>query len=150
MRMAILALMGASVFGSGARATETDGLLGTWLTENGDSKIRISACGRSYCGTVVWAKSNILDSHNPDPSLRKRSVVGMPLTRDMRPSGAGSWAGSIYNPENGKTYEITMLSKGSDKLEVEGCVLGVLCGSDLWSRLLEETANADSAARPSH
>ncbi len=145
MRWTILAMVGLSSMAPAAWAGDRDGLVGTWLTENGDSRIRISPCGASFCGTVVWAKTNILDLHNPDASLRRRTVVGMPLTRDMKADGPGSWTGSIYNPENGKTYDITMRALGAEKLEVEGCVLGVLCGSDTWSRQLEETA---SAVRP--
>lgn len=142
MRSAILAGATASVLLAGAAAAEGNRITGVWLTENGDSKIRISPCGKAYCGTVVWAKANSLDENNPDPSLRKRSVVGMPLTKDMRPAG-DRYAGSIYNPENGKTYTVTMQVKGSSKLEVEGCVLGFLCGGESWSRLPDETASAE-------
>jgi uncharacterized protein (DUF2147 family) len=49
----------------------------------------------------------------------------------------------MYNPENGKTYSVTMQVQGSSKLEVEGCVLGILCGGESWSRLADETASAE-------
>ena len=149
MRGAVMALAVASLIGGGA-AADPGALAGLWLTENGDSKIRISPCGKTFCGTVVWAKTNGLDEHNPDPALRKRSIIGMPLTRDMKPDRDGGWSGSIYNPQNGKTYAVTMQVKGGKELEVEGCVLGVLCGSDTWSRLPEETASAapGATARP--
>ena len=62
------------------------------------------------------------------------------------PAGDHGYAGSIYNPENGKIYSITMQAKGSNKLEVEGCVLAVLCGSESWSRQREETAFARPAS----
>jgi len=29
---------------------------GLWLTEAGDAKIRVSQCGDSICGTIVWLK----------------------------------------------------------------------------------------------
>jgi uncharacterized protein (DUF2147 family) len=74
--------------------------------------------------------------------MRGRSIVGMPLTKDMRPAG-DRYAGSMYNPENGKTYSVTMQVQGSSKLEVEGCVLGILCGGESWSRLADETASAE-------
>jgi uncharacterized protein (DUF2147 family) len=141
MRKTLVAAAAACVIGGAAQAGDSGGLVGTWLTENGDSKIRISACGSVYCGTVVWAKSNDLDRNNPDPKLRKRAIVGMPLTKDMRPDGSDRWAGSIYNPQNGKTYEISMQMKGRDAIEVEGCVLGILCGSEAWARQNQETAS---------
>ncbi|MDB5560246.1 MAG: hypothetical protein JWQ36_3180 [Enterovirga sp.] len=142
MRVAVLAGATASLLFAGAAAAEGGRITGVWLTENGDSKIRISPCGKAYCGTVVWAKTNGLDQNNPDPALRKRAIVGMPLTRDMRPAGS-RFAGSMYNPENGKTYSVTMQVSGSSKLEVEGCVLGFLCGGESWSRLPDETASVE-------
>ncbi|NNM73324.1 DUF2147 domain-containing protein [Enterovirga aerilata] len=132
----------ASLLIAGAASAESGRITGVWLTENGDSKIRISPCGKGYCGTVVWAKTQGVDENNPDPSLRKRPIVGMPLTRDMRPAG-DRYAGSIYNPDNGKTYSVTMQVRGTSKLEVEGCVLGFLCGGESWSRLPDETASAE-------
>lgn len=147
MRVSVLAALAASVLPWGVAAAESSSLVGVWMTENADSKIRLSPCGRALCGTVVWAKTDSLDPHNPDPTLRRRSVVGMPLTTNMKPSRDGGWAGNIYNPQDGKTYVITMQSRGADKLEVEGCVLGVLCGSETWSRQPEETASAAPAAR---
>ena len=143
MRVALMAGAASSLLLVGAASAETGRIAGVWLTENGDSKIRMSPCGKTYCGTVVWAKTNSLDEQNPDPALRKRSIVGMPLTKDMRATGDRGYAGSIYNPDNGKTYSVTMQVKGSDKLEVEGCVLGFLCGGESWSRLPDETASAE-------
>ena len=143
MRVALMAGAASSLLLVGAASAETGRIAGVWLTENGDSKIRMSPCGKSYCGIVVWAKTNSLDEQNPDPALRKRSIVGMPLTKDMRATGDRGYAGSIYNPDNGKTYSVTMQVKGSSKLEVEGCVLGFLCGGESWSRLPDETASAE-------
>jgi uncharacterized protein (DUF2147 family) len=129
---------------SGALAAEAD-LVGTWTTDGGDSRIRVVPCGTAYCGTIVWAKTNDVDRHNPDASLRKRPVVGITLTKNMKADGSGSLAGSMYNPENGKTYEVTMRSQGRDGLEVGGCVLGFLCGSETWTRHHQETASAAPA-----
>jgi uncharacterized protein (DUF2147 family) len=142
MRVALFAGAALSVLIAGAAAAEGGRITGVWLTENGDSKIRISPCGKTYCGTVVWAKTNGVDDKNPNPAMRGRSIVGLPLTKDMRPAG-DRYAGSMYNPENGKTYSVTMQVQGSSKLEVEGCVLGFLCGGESWSRLAEETASAE-------
>ena len=142
MRVAPVVALAASLLLPALAHAGPDALVGTWMTDEGESKIRIAPCGKVFCGTIVWAKTNGLDTHNPDPNERKRSIIGLTLTKDMRPAKAGLWEGSIYNPENGKTYAVTMQTKGADKLEVEGCVLGVLCGSDTWARQNEETASA--------
>ncbi len=30
---------------------------GTWMRENGESRVRFSKCGDTLCGTVVWLKN---------------------------------------------------------------------------------------------
>src|SRR5829696_3283620 len=43
---------------------------GTYLSETGDTRVRIARCGGSYCGTIVAVKGDARDSNNPDPGLR--------------------------------------------------------------------------------
>lgn len=126
---------------AGHAAGAADGPTGIWLTEERTSKIRIAPCGKATCATVLWAKGGGVDDQNPDPSLRNRPVVGLALSRDIRPDGKGAWLASMYNPENGKTYKTTLKPKGRE-LEVGGCVLGgLLCGSETWQRAGETTGS---------
>lgn len=134
--------------GLGAPALALPGApYGIWLTAEGDSRIRISPCGKALCATIVWTKQAGTDGQNPNTALRKRPLVGVELSKDMIADGQGGWSGSIYNPENGKTYAGSMKVRGEGKLEVGGCVLGVLCGSETWSRMPDDTASVTPAAR---
>ena len=98
---------------------------GTWLTQGGDSKVRIVPCGGGFCGTIVWLNEDRKDSNNPDPSLRGRSLVGVQLIFNMKGSG-DSYSGKLYNPRDGKTYSGKLKTIGADKLQLSGCVLGGL------------------------
>ncbi|TDR94139.1 DUF2147 domain-containing protein [Enterovirga rhinocerotis] len=119
---------------AGTAASAADGPSGVWMTEERDSKIRIASCGRALCATILWAKGGGVDDQNPDPKLRQRAIVGLDLSRDIRPDGKGGWQASMYNPENGRTYRTTLTPKGGE-LEVGGCVLGgLICGSETWRR----------------
>lgn len=140
MRRLVAALViPAGLLGPVAMAAESPA--GIWLTEERSSKIKIAACGKALCATILWAKSAGTDNQNPDPNLRGRSVVGLNLSRDIRPDGRGGWQGSMYNPENGKTYKTTLTPKGRE-LEIGGCVLGgLLCGSETWERAGEATGS---------
>ena len=70
-----------------------------------------------------------IDSHNPDPALRTRSLVGADFILKFEFLD-GKWKnGRIYNPENGKDYEAD--------LELDGEVLKVR--GWLWFRLLGRT-----------
>jgi uncharacterized protein (DUF2147 family) len=114
---------------------------GIWLTQAGDAKVRVSKCGGGICGVVVWLRTPIdpatakpaVDDKNPNPSLAKRPMIGLPLFSGMQPSGANRWSGQIYNADDGNSYASNVSVSGPDSLRVEGCV-GGLCGGETWSR----------------
>ena len=98
---------------------------GTWLRENGASRVRVAKCGEALCGTVVWLK---------DPATSK-SKVGQRVFYDMKPNGTNAWAGKAFNPEDGKTYSGKMSVSGN-ALTTAGCVAGgLICRSVSWSRV---------------
>ena len=139
-RFSVVAAMGLAGVSSTALAAP-DSPVGIWMTGEKDSRIRVSPCGKALCASVVWTRESGTDSNNPNPALRERNIVGIELTRDMKPDNGGGWAGSMYNPEDGKTYRATMRRKGERQLEVGGCVLGgLICGSETWQRQGEDTA----------
>jgi len=103
--------------------------------------VRVSKCGGGICGVVVWLKDPInpatgkphLDDKNPNPSLARRPMIGLPLFAGMQPSGPNRWSGQIYNADDGNSYASNISVSGPDTLRVEGCV-GMLCGSETWTR----------------
>lgn len=114
-------LAGALALSGMASAQE---VLGTWLRENSESRVRFARCGEAICGTVVWLR-------NPAES---KSSVGQLVFYDMKPNGANSWAGQAFNPEDGKTYSGKMILSGN-ALTTAGCIAGGwICRSVSWSR----------------
>jgi uncharacterized protein (DUF2147 family) len=114
---------------------------GIWLTQAGDAKVRVNRCGGGICGVVVWLKDPInpatgkpqVDDKNPNPSLARRPMIGLPLFSGMRASAPNRWSGQIYNADDGNSYASDVSVSGPDTLKVEGCV-GVLCGGETWTR----------------
>jgi uncharacterized protein (DUF2147 family) len=138
-RFAALILILAALFGTtSAQAQSADG---TWLTQAGDARVKISKCGAGLCGHVVWLREPYdtatgqpaTDSKNPNPALAKRSMIGLPLFSGMQPSGPNKWSGQIYNADDGSTYASSVSVTNADSLRVEGCV-GALCGGETWTR----------------
>ena len=119
------ALCGAGVlFLSAALPAQAQDAKGVWLRDNGKSRVRISDCGGALCGTISWLSD-----------ASGLSKVGQRVFYNMKPSGAGKWSGSAFNPEDGKTYSGTMSLSGST-LTTSGCVLGgLICRSVSWSRV---------------
>ena len=122
---------------TGAVAAESP--VGTWRVEDGKALIRIVDCGGKYWGVVAWEKTPGVDRKNPTPALLSRATLGIPVLLALSPGQAGEWRGHIYNAEDGQTYDSHVKLAGGNSLRVEGCVLGIMCGGETWSRAASQT-----------
>ncbi len=115
---------------------------GTWAMKNGKVTVKVSDCGSSLCGRIVALKEPIskidgkpkIDRENPNPSLRKRPLIGLPVLVGMKAAGANTWKGAIYNPDDGNTYTGTVKLQGG-AMQVQGCVMKVLCKTNTFVRV---------------
>lgn len=138
----IFAIAAALLTAPSAQAQSGADPSGIWLTQAGDARVRVSKCGGGICGVIVGLKDPIdpntgkpqVDDKNPNPALKKRPVIGLPLFSGMQAAGPGKWSGRIYNADDGSTYASNVSIAGPDTLRVEGCV-GALCGGENWSRV---------------
>jgi uncharacterized protein (DUF2147 family) len=110
---------------------------GDWKVADGVANIRVAQCNGSMWGAVVWEKvPGGRDKNNPDVSKQNRPTLGMPILIDMKKKpGADQWEGQVYNAKDGQQYSSTIKPTGSDQLEIQGCVLGFLCGGETWTRV---------------
>jgi len=111
--------------------------VGEWLVEDGEASIRIEECGNNLCGVVSDAKNwNETDSKNPNPELRNRPIIGMPILLDMKPAKSNRWESRACNSKNGQTYTANISLNNPQSLRVEGCVFGgFVCGGQNWTRV---------------
>ena len=107
-----------------ASAAMAGGVTGEWIREDGAAKIRFSTCGGdAVCGFIASKK----DPKGP-------AKIGQEVFFDMKPNGADAWAGTAYNPEDGKRYTAKLTLSG-DHLTTAGCVFGgLICESFGWQR----------------
>jgi uncharacterized protein (DUF2147 family) len=110
---------------------------GDWRVADGVANIRVAECNGNMWGVVAWEQEpGGVDDHNPDASKRNRPTLGMPILINMKKkSGVDQWEGEVYNAKDGKTYSSTIKPIGSDRLEIQGCLLGFLCGGETWTRI---------------
>jgi uncharacterized protein (DUF2147 family) len=110
---------------------------GDWRVADGVANIRVAECNGSMWGAVAWEKEpGNRDTNNPDASKQSRPTLGMPILIDMKKKpGIDQWEGQVYNAKDGKSYSSTIKPVGSDQLEIQGCVLGFLCGGETWTRV---------------
>lgn len=115
---------------------------GTWLSQDGATKVRLSDCSGKLCGTVVWLHEPIdpatgrpkTDKLNPDPAKRARPMIGLQIVGGLAPDGQNKWSGRIYNADDGRTYQASFQVQGDTTAKVQVCVLSVLCKGHTWTR----------------
>jgi uncharacterized protein (DUF2147 family) len=119
---------------------------GVWLVEDKTAQVQIESCNGLLWGIVAWERTPGYDTDNPDPTLRGRPALGIPILLGMRPNGPPDapgivWRGQIYNAMNGRTYEASIKLTNPALLHLEGCVLGGLfCGGQDWTRVARPAA----------
>lgn len=96
---------------------------GVWLMD-ARVTVQIYSCADLLCGRILWLQSPRdpqgqwdRDKKNPDPALRRRRLCGLTILWNLHPTSPQRWrSGWFYNPENGKTYNVTALLKTADVL----------------------------------
>jgi uncharacterized protein (DUF2147 family) len=151
MKRAVLALLLTFLLlVSFALAADEERIVGLWITPENDCKIEISKSGSKYCGRIAWLKEPlypadddrgmagrpVVDRDNPNPNLRSRPLIGLQLIEGFAYIGKNVWEkGTIYNPDNGKTYRCKMILSGPNRLEVRGFIgIPLLGATSVWTR----------------
>jgi uncharacterized protein (DUF2147 family) len=117
-------------------AQSSNGVLGMWITENRLAKIEVYKQGDGLFGKIVWTKIyDIKDDKNPNAKLRDKPLLGLNILTNFKNDGNNKWSnGTIYDPENGKTYSCNIQLKDG-KLELRGYIGVSLFGrTSIWTR----------------
>lgn len=137
-------LAATTVFASGTRT-----IIGTWNTEENKAKVEIFQCGENICGKITWLKEPLyidakegtvgipkLDNNNPELALRDRPRIGLHLMNGFVQSSENTWeGGTIYDPENGKTYKCIVKMISPEQLEVCGYIgISMFGRTSIWTR----------------
>jgi uncharacterized protein (DUF2147 family) len=121
-----------------------DDILGVWQPSHGKGRVKIEKIGDKYFGKVVWLKEPLdeagqvkVDKKNPDPALQQRKRLGLRVLQDFKTNGSGYWdAGTIYDPENGKTYSCKITMKDKNTIDIRGFVgISMFGRTDTWKRM---------------
>jgi uncharacterized protein (DUF2147 family) len=122
---------------------DREGILGTWLTAGGESKVEIYRCDSvTYCGKIIWLRDPlkegkpVTDDKNPEDSLKSRPVLGLQILRGFTYAGDRLWSrGKIYDPKSGNDYSAKMTLVDEQNLDLRGYVVIPLFGrTEKWTR----------------
>ena len=122
-----------------AAAPSADTVVGTWHSQTKHGIVQIQRCGASICGTVqdgddIRANPGIKDVNNKDASQRGRALKGLTILSGFK-RGDNDWEdGSVYNPDDGRTYGGKITIVDANTLKLRGCVFVPLCKTETWTR----------------
>jgi uncharacterized protein (DUF2147 family) len=120
---------------------QSDKIEGTWFNDIKDAKIQIykSNDGKFY-GKIIWLKEPVkngkpkLDDKNRNEKLQKQPIVGLVILKGFEKDGDTYEDGTIYDPENGKTYDCKITYKGKT-LSIRGYVgISMFGRTTVWER----------------
>ena len=124
---------------------DADKILGAWQTGSGKGRILITKYGdNKFGGKIIWLREPLdakgkpkTDVKNPDESKRKRPKMGLNNLLGFTYEGNNRFEnGTIYDPENGKTYKciITLINKNT--LTIKGYSgITLISRTDTWRRV---------------
>ncbi len=112
---------------------------GVWLDDTGDGAVEIAPCGKTLCGRIVWLKKTttskgepLTDQRNERASQRNRPICGLQVIGNLARQSDGSYdAGWIYDPKQGKAFDVAVEVAKPNQLRVIGYL-----GTRLFSKTL--------------
>ena len=134
-------------FSSQLFAQDADKILGYWLTQDGDSQVKIfKAQDGKYYGDIKWLQTPNredgtpkIDDKNENEKLQNRPILGLQILKGFKyDTDDQEWVnGTIYDPKVGKTYKCYIwFEEGDDiTLHVKGYIGFSLLGREVeWKR----------------
>ena len=119
-----------------SQAATKDAVLGEWLAESKDGKVLIYKQGEKYFGKISWGRDgDKKDLNNPDTKLKTQPIIGSVILKGFDFTGKVWENGTIYDPNNGKTYSCTIKMKKPNELEIRGFIgISLLGRTTVWTR----------------
>lgn len=119
------------------------GVAGIWIDDTGKGAVEIAPCGDKLCGHIVWLKEPndrsgkpLTDGYNPEKIKRQRAICGLQVVGDVQRISGNIWdKGWIYDPKEGKSYDVEIKLRSSDRLAVTGYLgMKFLSETFIWTR----------------
>ena len=130
-RLAQLAAVASSLVWSSAAWPQTTDLV--LRNPSNSVHVRVHPCGKSRCGTVVWANAK---AKRDSARGGTKNLVGTELFRNFREVSPRVWKGKVFVPDINGVFSGTATIKDQNTLVARGCLIGnFACKSQTWTRV---------------
>ena len=125
-----------------SQTVSADAVVGTWLTASGKAKVQIYKEGGKYNGKIVWLKFPTYDDgtiktdkNNSDKAKQSVPLMGLNMLKSFVFDDDEWEDGTIYDPENGKTYSCTIKYRDG-KLDLRGYIgISLIGRTQTWFKV---------------
>ena len=133
IEFAALPLAFAALVLPSAALPQDTGQVGVFKNPQNSVHVRIHTCGKSRCGTVVWANAKAkADSARGGT----RNLVGTELFRDFHEVSPRVWKGKVFVPDLNSVFTGTATIKDQNTIVARGCLFfNIGCKSQAWTRI---------------
>lgn len=109
----------------------SDKILGNWLATDNSVSVKVYKVDNDYRAKILWFDDQLgskipmnsqLDTENPNPSLRKRKIIGMEILEGLQYNAKqNSWEkGRIYDASSGRHWDSAATIDKNGNLKVRG------------------------------
>jgi uncharacterized protein (DUF2147 family) len=120
------------------------GITGVWYNSAKSGKIEIIEQDNEYTGKIIWIDEPLseetgkpkVDESNPKKENQNNPIIGLPVLKNFVYEGESKYTGgTVYDPENGKTYKCKMTLIDDNNLDVRGYLGFSFIGrTENWTR----------------
>ncbi len=139
----ILSILLISITSFSQTNSKENSLVDTWVTEENKSNIQIVEKDGKFYGRIAWLKeptyedgTKKIDKNNPKEKHQADPLIGLWILKGFTYSGENKWEeGTVYDPENGKTYSCEINMTDKDTIEVRGYIgISLIGRTSVWKR----------------
>ncbi len=132
-------------------ATQAERIAGFWFNDAKSCIIEIYVTDNKFFGKIAWLEEPLneqgevkKDTNNPDKSQQGNTVLGLILLKDFVYKNKNKWSdGTIYDPQNGKTYSCKLTLDKEGNLQVRGYIgISLIGRTTVWTKAAEQELTA--------
>ncbi len=109
---------------------------GVWEKDDKAAKIKVVVKNGVLSAKIISTnRSSTYDSHNPNPQLRQRKIIGLQIVNGFTKEGDKWSGGSVYDSRSGKTYQGKLWLEDKNTLKMRAFKgVSLLGKSATWTR----------------
>ena len=122
--------------------SQSNSIIGTWLSADKKAHIEIYKSKDVYYGKMIWLKEPIdvktgkpkLDKENPNTEKKSRPLLDLVILYNFKKEGEEYAGGYVYDCRSGKVYSGKLWLDGNNKLNMRGYA-GIFFSTEVWTRI---------------